>query len=200
MKSALRIFFAVAVFAISSHADVIYNTFGPNYGVGDSTLAIQTHPRYEAAAMAFTPLLAVNLSQIDLGFYSYGFGANNIEIDLTNDSGGLPGSTIQSWDVTFIGRDEHISTLLSSALLQANTQYWVTVRALDDGTGVGWFVSPLDIQGIIGVDNGQGWYAFTDTPLAFDVIGTPAVPEPGTLCLLGAAGLSIAGFLRGRIR
>ena len=40
MKTFLRVVFAVAVLAISSHADVIYNTFGPDYGVGCCTTSI----------------------------------------------------------------------------------------------------------------------------------------------------------------
>jgi hypothetical protein len=201
MKCILRIFLTVAVFAISSRADVIYNTFGPDYGVGDSTLAIQTTPHYEAAAMPFAPTTDVVLTQLDLGFYSYGSGANNIEIDLASDSGGLPGNTIQSWEVTFVGTDQHISTLLSNASLQANAQYWVTVKALDDQTDVGWFVNPLNLTGPVGYNfnNGQGWEVFPDDDLlCLDVFGTPA-PEPGSLCLMGTAGFGIAGLLRRKL-
>ncbi len=116
-----------------------------------------------------------------------------------SDNGGFPGSVIQSWDVQFVDENRHIITLAANSLLQGQSQYWVTAIWKDNETLTGWYVNPLDLTGPVGFDVGNGWGVVPDDPIpALDVIGTP-VPEPGTLCLLGSAGLAMVGFLRRRL-
>lgn len=65
---------------------------------------------------------------------------------------------------------------------------------------MGWTDSYDELQGLEGINLGNGWFAYPNGTIpAFDVIGTPAVPEPGTLCLLGTAGLGVAGLLRRKL-
>ncbi len=67
MRNLLRIAFAVAVLVISSQADVIYNTFGPDYGVGDWTWLVgHSGDAVESVAVPFASPTDVNVTQLDL--------------------------------------------------------------------------------------------------------------------------------------
>jgi hypothetical protein len=201
MKRFVCTTFAVLALALFAHAGVIVNTFGPNYGVGNATWVINSSPHfYESVAAPFTPSTDVTVSQIDVGLYAY-TQVSNIEVSLTSDHWGLPGTIIQSWDLQYTGGyQQQLATLFANASLQGGSQYWITVVATDTQTDMGWFFSYYDLQGPVGFDVGSGWGVApsTDVP-AFDVIGASTVPEPGTLGLLGAAALGMAGVIRRRI-
>jgi hypothetical protein len=191
--------FAVFVLALFAHAGVIVDTFGPNYGVGNTTWSVNSVPYPESVAAPFTLSSDVTVTQLDLGFYAYA-PVNNLEVDLANDHWGLPGSIIESWNLQFVGYQQYIGTVLANAHLHAGSQYWITVSATDDQTRMGWFYSYYNLQGPVGFDNGSGWWVAEGTTVpAFDVIGVTTVPEPGSLGLLGAAALGMAGVLRRKI-
>src|SRR5450759_5076593 len=102
MKRFICTAFAVLALALFAHAGVIVNTFGPNYGVGNATWVINSSPQYyESVAAPFTPSTNVAISQIDLGLYAY-TQVSNIEVSLTSDHWGLPGTIIQAWDLQYV--------------------------------------------------------------------------------------------------
>jgi len=94
----------------------------------------------------------------------------------------------------------------SCATLDAGTTYWIVGQQTDAANTTGWFWSPTDTGTwyFNEADSATGpWSVATagDSYAAFDVTGTvgsttgtPPVPEPGTLTLLGTGMLALAGI------
>ncbi|MFZ1137278.1 MAG: choice-of-anchor R domain-containing protein [Candidatus Korobacteraceae bacterium] len=178
-----------------SKAEVLVSTFGPNYGVGDWVWDIDAGVHSEAIGVPFTPANDSTVTQIDLGFYTY-TANGNLNIELTTDNGGAPGTVLQSWLVTLpciaYPVDPCYETLFpnTNTALLGSTQYWIFVSAADSDTVVGWFSNPMDYESTVAFNNGHGWYEVIENVPTFDVIGTAATtPEPSCLVLL-ATGLA----------
>jgi len=196
MKKCLLAVLVCFFLGISCHAEVVVSTFGPNYAVGDWTWVITAAGRYpEAMGVPFTPSHDTGLMKIGLGFYTY-TANSSLNIELTTDNGGSPGTILQSWSVILpciaYPADPCYETLFpnGNTALLSGTQYWIFVSAGDMDTDVGWFSNPMDYENTIAFNNGQGWYEVTENVPTFDVIGTGATtPEPSCLILL-ATGLA----------
>jgi len=193
MKLRCFVFSALLLsFALSAHADVIANTFGPDYGIGPGEWAIQKKPVQEFVGAHFTPAYRVQFSQIDLSLFS-GSQVSNFSISLTADNNGLPGNPLESWTLQLPIGGPDLETFLSqgNTVLEGGKQYWITVSALDDTTAGAWSYNGLDLVDNVAFDLGDGWVNIPAQVPAFDVIGN-AVPEPGSLTLL--AGGTVLGF------
>ena len=82
MKKSLLMLALCLAMGTYVRAEVLVSTFGPNNGLGDIVWDIDaggSHP--EAMSVAFTPAHDSNLTQIDLGFYT--FTANRNLVDET---------------------------------------------------------------------------------------------------------------------
>jgi hypothetical protein len=181
-------------------AEVLASTFGPGYEVGTSAWVITaagSHP--EAMGVPFTPSHSSILNQIDLGFYSYA-PVNNLQIDLTTNNWGAPGTVLESWRLTLNGAytGPYVKTLFSvfdGPVFQGGTQYWIFVSGAS--TYAGWFSNPMGYQDTVAFNMGSGWFTSTlDVPV-FDVIGSSSpIPEPNGILMLatGLAGSFATGF------
>ena len=161
---------------------------GPN-GAGCTTLAT----RYIAAP--FTPAASYTLSGIDLALANVG-GTNGAVINLRSNSGGQPGSILQTWTVS--GLSSYLSWVVASVnstsnvTLQSGQMYWVEVEPLAPDTMNYWATNSIGLGGGLTNINNAGWTALSgyggQTLPAFDVRGVPvSTGSPGTLSISPAS-------------
>jgi len=202
-------------------ADQIFftNLVQPDNQYGPDGLGIGHTPSYSPGdagdvfgATGFTPSEEFQLTSIQLALgYVAGFpsnGPNEATVSLVSDSGGLPGSTIESWQLTdlpttFPAPLTTISSVLNPILLPGN-QYWIIATAGPDTfdtwtfTLAGSIFSPLAVDETLnGVDS--GWELNGSGRQGVLVISGDAVPEPASLALTVLALLSLTAY-RGRFR
>ena len=152
-----------------------------------------------------------DLTQIDLALL-YDSGTNgSVTVELVNDSGGLPGSTVLgSWSFSGLPASGSTTSALQTAsgitgiTLDAGTTYWLEAF-VTNGTSNTFDLWDYNNQGVTGTDaenTGPGFDSLGTTTIgAFDVLGTAiTAPEPSSLLLLGSglAALSLLGARRRR--
>ena len=157
---------------------------------------------YFAVGSAFTSPGAYNVTQIDIAV-GHLDGTNQAEVGLWTNSGGLPGAELGSWAVSNQPDAGSTSTTLATVSnitgvhLAFATRYFVTVSPGAPDTLDRANLNSLDIPGLNVVDLGSGYIANPNQTLyAFDVLGRqsvggPAIPEPGTLALVGIGGSAL---------
>jgi len=152
-----------------------------------------------------------DLTQIDLALTNYSGTNGSVTVELVNDSGGLPGSTVLgSWTFSSLPANGSTNTTLQTEsgitgiTLSADTTYWLEVF-VTNGTSNTYDLWNYNNQGVTGTDaenTGTGFLSGgTATVGAFDVLGTAiAAPEPSSLLLLGSglAALSLLAALTRR--
>jgi hypothetical protein len=206
------VFFVAATVAVLSQATPSFatqvffsNLVEPGDQYGPDGLGIGHTPAYPAGdtwealgATGFTPSATFRLTSIDIALgYPAGFsgnGPNQADVYLMNDSGGLPGSTIESWDLTNLPTTCGpcpLSTITSPSnpVLVAGNQYWVVAsggqQTFDFWTFTlgGNSFDPLATRAILnGVDS--GWVLDTSNHRQGAlVVSGDAVPEPTSLAL-----------------
>jgi hypothetical protein len=192
---------------------ILFDTFGPGhtYDCCDARPEFgSNHNGFNGGgnlvSMAFSPGPTSPLVAIDVavGTASSPSGFEPFTLALMSSIGGVPGTTIESWNLTtnFLVTqctncfETAVSTL--HPVLQAGTQYWLAVFPPPDFDG-DWMLGPPSNPGIgtiaLSSDNGTNWTPVPNNPLgAFDVKGVSSTPEPGTLILLasGLLGIPIA--------
>lgn len=173
-----------------------------------STAASTTGTLWQPA-FSFTPGSTSYFTELDvaLGITS---GANSVTVELMSDSGGQPGSVLQSWSVNglpSLGTCCALQTLLGNGTipLTSGTPYWVAVLPAGADTRAGWNLNSTGAAGTQFENQGAGWFQYSTSQAlgAFEVQGVQnpgtGVPEPGTAVLTLAAGmLALLGKLRRR--
>jgi hypothetical protein len=180
------------------------NLVQPGNQYGPDALGIGHTPAYSPGdtgevfgATGFTPSTAFRLTSFDIALgYAAAFtpnGPNQADVFLMSASGGLPGSTIESWHLTNLPANCGpcpLSTITSTSnpVLAAGNQYWVVasggLQTFDDWTFtlIGNSFSPLATRNILnGVDS--GWLLNSSGRQGALAVSGDAVPEPTSLAL-----------------
>ena len=166
-------------------------------------------------ADAFTAPVTAALYQISVvveyeDFTSLGvIGTSPMLLTLFADSSNSPGTPIESWTVPLSPSDTSLTivtvTSLTSALLMAGQQYWLSEVPTDPvHTGIGWGLASPGYPGIqlpiaetnTGVNSGWGPTGL-NIANEFSVSGT-TVPEPATLGISALVLLSMIGCRRAK--
>jgi hypothetical protein len=184
----------VLLSAVPARASVIFSNLGPGNslaspGIGIGFITFTSTFNY--AGIAFTPTgqnYTLDSLELPLRLIS---GPSVADVFLTTDSGGLPGSILESFHVTGVLTDA--ATVLvtidstNHPLLNAGTQYWI-VAAGGPSTFASWSQNELGETGpnVSGPTLGS-LVADSNANVreALLVSGT-AVPEPGSVFLFSA--------------
>lgn len=180
---------------------VIYSNIGPGYA-GDTTEGWGSGGDYFGTT--FVTSAGGTLAQMIIGA-----GSDTITMDtagLYTNSGGGPGTLLESWNVALpysTGSTEMLTSALNP-VLTASTQYWfvfgpgaATVQWTGNDTGVeGDPWSGTTLTGLSG-----GFMESGDFALGIELIGQTSTPEPGTGALMATACVALAALRRvqGRI-
>jgi hypothetical protein len=187
-------------------ATTLYTDFGPGqtyntssgWFIGGSGAVTQA-----SIAAPFTPSVTATLDSLDLAVDVFA-GTTSFTVEITADSSGAPGAVLESFSLTGITGTPTVRSLTSilHPSLSSLSTYWVAVFAGGTTTAGGWFWNSVGTTGFDFSSNGGSTWsvdsATTDPRPAFDVIGTPTVPEPTTWVLLGAPLAAMLWFRRRR--
>lgn len=212
MKSVFRFALVLAVLCVSSlptWAGVIYSNLGASNPPYDenSGWAVFNGAGQQAVGMVFTAGSSGSVSQIDVAL-GLTFSNGNATVSLWTDSGGLPGTSLGSWNVTvtepFGDYSGAVVTIpgLAGPSLTADETYILAVIADPTTTNdLGWYYNNQGLSGpfVYSTDGGSTWGATSGPLSAFDILGGPAsAPEPTTVALLGAGLLCLLARARKR--
>jgi hypothetical protein len=213
MKLCARIALIVAGVLTSQTAwasTIGFSSFGPGYsyqkasafpvyGDGDPSGLIRWGSRFSVSQDIYVDLLTA------AGGWVAG-NSRQMSFYLTTDTAAGPGTTLETWTFdplpTFDANNGQAllqggSTL--RPLLTANTLYWMVVGVpVASNEWAYWNAGAASGQTAIQREGGA-WevYPFQQTLGAFEVQGTPTVPEPSTMILIGSG---IGGMLLRRRR
>lgn len=209
---------AFALLCVSmTHAETIVSTFGPGQsfqpppGIVIGGGVLRNDPPANAGvtqAFEFTPPTTSQLSQVDLAL-RYIFlagratGPASLDITIASDDLGQPGAAVETIALNNVLGGVPLqpgvvtATSLAQPSLVAGTPYWLVVAPPDLlNTAFDWLISPINplpTDSASRLGSGAWVTGVATQPLAFDVIGTAAVPEPCSLLLAGA-GLALIVF------
>jgi PEP-CTERM motif len=191
-------------------ADVVFSTFGPGNSyeccVGGTIGGSTSGPGFISQANEFTSSGNFDVSQIDLGL-AFVSGTNSAVVSLWTESGGLQDTELGSWNVSslpdFGSTSNTVTSItgISGISLASGLNYFLQVDAGASDTWDAWNWNTIGATGLVVYDTGSGWASNNNATLyAFDVVSASVVPEPGTLALVGASVLGLAGLRRRRPR
>jgi hypothetical protein len=201
----------VAVFSVTpARSDVIYSSFGPGdtfggglvFGTFDEGSTSPPTPVNIQYGFSFTPSFDATLDSIKFAAF-YFSGNNALDAILVSDSGGLPGTALETFTFTGLSNTGTIYTANSSlhVALNQGTQYWFVLAAQGDGM-FAWNDnqlgdSPLPARRDLKAADKDWHIASLSSSSVFAVEGTP-VPIPAAFWLLGSGLVGLAALRRKR--
>jgi hypothetical protein len=171
----------------------IYSNLGPpanpfGAGFGEGVFGPLSAPGFSVfVGMPFTPKANYEVKQVRAAI-QFESGANQVELSLYSDAGGVPGTPLAQVTVTNLPAYFTCCTLaiadFPAVAVTAGTQYWIVASTPTTGTGADFqgvwaYVLPAKISDAL--SNGSGWFlspAFIEE-LAGAVYGTAADGESG---------------------
>ena len=215
-RSAMRsIPLAVAVLLLGTRAAlasaIVFSNFGPgqSYDAGLSwSLEASGAPGFETdldVAMGFVAGANYTLDSIALAAGFDDGRPNELDVSLRAESGGLPGAVLESWTFTTLGPEGSANPPLTALsvlhpALQAGTEYWLVADLPEPSTEIaGWNTNSIGDLGPVSFNTDlAGWEpAATLTRGAFEIDGTPTVPEPMSLVLVGSGLVAVVRRRKG---
>jgi hypothetical protein len=198
---------ALVLCATAGATDVLFSTLGPNgeYDTGSGYFVDGSNYFNQVLAVPFTPNASENLVDAMLPLGNYAGNNNPINLYLAADDGlNEPGAILatltQQGTIQPFSSGGSLITFTCSGCGQVaqGTQYWIIGQEADPGTEQAWMFAYQDQSGHlafnqIGSINGP-WNQFDGTTSGLRVDG--AVPEPGTLIMLGSGIVAAAAGLR----
>jgi hypothetical protein len=180
---------------MTAKGTVLYSTNGtvsPGFSTASGSTASRTAGTTLAFAMEFTPTITGTLDSISVGIISLTAGISTIDFLVTTNSGGVPGTTLDTLHVP-LTTSNALQTANSNnhPLLTAGTLYWLEITAPATIGNVRWDLAAP-------VTSGTTWNSISNASSsgsldAFELTGT-TTPEPATFVFAacGLAGLAIA--------
>ena len=164
--------------------------------------------------MSFTPSSSETVNGVNWwgGCYqNVTCGSSTFAITIWSDNSGAPGTALETVMVgganqTATGKtiggtfDEYsYSASITSFALSSSTEYWLEIQQLttEPSGAWGWETTSSAPAGVQLIENEDGPNVDLSEDLAFQLTDTTSVPEPASLCLLGAGA---AGFFAMRRR
>jgi hypothetical protein len=195
---------ALAITSPSARAEVIFNNFGPG-DTYDVTNGWEVSSDQLVAMFFDTPGSSDYLFDgFDVTLFRMD-GTDLFTVDLMTDAGGLPGSVIETFDIsgtTDVPAIQSVASVLHPTLNKGD-RYWLVVSPGDATTVGGWSLSLDDTSGFaFSIDDGTTWIVEEDgTASAYRVYGTQApIPEPAFYQLSALLALGGLGIVRRRRR
>lgn len=191
----------LAVLALSGtvRADILFSNLGPGDSYKASSISITAT---QGVAEKFTVGSDYRFESAELALDRFG-GDSTAKITLLSDAGGIPGSILATILVTVPSSGLAGSIVTATSTLQstlhAGSTYWIAAQP-QGGFNGSWFQALPVVTGRMAFEHGSGWVAGPANGNTAMRVRGRAVPEPGSLALigLGAASVAVYGLRRRR--
>lgn len=211
----LSVFALVSVLALTVNAGaatLIYTNLGSNgeYDTGTGYFVDGANYYNQVLAEPFVSGVNINISYAELALGHYAGNNTAINVYLTSDVGGQPGTILDT--LTQVGTIPEFANggglvrfnCTACVALSSGQQYWIMARETDPNAEQAWMWDYQDAAGTLAFNqagslNGP-WNLYGGTISGFRVYGGGGgVPEPGTFVMLGSGVLAAAGAFRRKL-